>query len=151
MTPLINTLDMITKGWVKHEILFLQALTSKRLFNQGISLFISKYKQFVTTRAFISEFVKRFINKNANWHESYDIFAPSTNNALERFNLLIKQSYTNWNRLDFNEFLPMTHKIFDDYAHKPPSLMKKLYSADEMTDRKYFIKKISESDIFTTI
>jgi hypothetical protein len=45
-----------------------------------------------SVKVFIDQFFKLYMDRNNNWYESYDVFSPSTNNSLERFNLTIKQN-----------------------------------------------------------
>ena len=46
--------------------------------------------------------------------ESFDTFCPSTNNALERFNLTIKSKYVQWNRYSVIDFIKIIEKIILD-------------------------------------
>lgn len=109
------------------EIYFLQNITTRSLFDQGLKLFVMKYMNFNTTVKFIEHFKDKFIDNISGWFESYDIFNPSTNNGLERFNLTIKDKYVNWKQYDIKNFIIKCIEILNDsgktnltilYTHK---------------------------------
>lgn len=127
------------------EVKFLQSLTSKNLFDQGLFLFRQKYLQFNNTRPFIGEFFKRFVDSNSNWYESFDIFNPSTNNCLEGFNLTIKKSYFNWCRLEIVEFVETSFKIIENALLTPPHLGKILYESPERIHANWNFKLIKST------
>lgn len=87
------------------EIHFLQKIYDINLFKEGMVLFLNKWQQIENLSNFISEFKKLYVTSNNNWNEASYIFGPSTNNALERFNLTIKTRYTNYKIIDLLNFI----------------------------------------------
>ena len=67
-----------------------------------------------------------------NWYEPCDVFSPFTNNAIEIFNLLIKEKYTNWKRLHFSDFWTTCFEIRIDFSNKSASLDKIVYNKIEI-------------------
>lgn len=124
------------KNEAMQEIYFLQALTTKSLFEEGLELFKTKYSNFAQTREFIKIFEENYIVNNGNWFEAYDIWNPSTNNALERFNLLIKDKYTEWVRCDFPTFISKCLEIMIDFSLKVPRFDKMFYTAKDKSKTK---------------
>ncbi len=88
---LLKPLDVFSDE-IGSDIHFIQALSRIDLFKEGLRLFKNKWQLIIKTFDFIDSFFKLYVEKNSNWHESYDCFAPSTKNALEKFNLTIKTS-----------------------------------------------------------
>jgi hypothetical protein len=68
-------------------------------------LFFKKYEQFIDAEKFLIYFKKQWCDKNFLWYEGAATFYPSTNNAMERFNLRIKEEYFEWERLSMCESL----------------------------------------------
>lgn len=60
-------------------------------------------------------------DQNRNWYEGFAIYTPSTNNALESFNRLIKDEQTFRERLDLSHFrftiFAMVKQWLDQYVH----------------------------------
>ena len=136
---------------IKKEIIFLQGLTNRKLYEQGIELFKLKYSQFSVTRTFLSKFSKCFIEKNNNWQEPYDVFAPSTNNALERFNLLVKDKYFKWNRLNMTNFFDISFKILNDFGEVYPSFEKVFYTNEEVIEHQFNFTVIKQFNVIKLI
>lgn len=63
--------------------------------------------------------------------ESYDVFSPSTNNSLERFNLTIKDKYVPWRRLAIKEFVNVALNILTGMYNEKPVQDKMIYRDDE--------------------
>lgn len=76
------------------EMIFLQQLPSKELFDKGAELFFSKWSQIDSVNRVLSS-IKRsyFSGPFCNWYEAFDVFSPSTNSRFERFNRTIKRSF----------------------------------------------------------
>ena len=58
MRPVIDSLGEKLSNDIKKEIIFLQGLTNRKLYEQGIELFKLKYGQFSVTKTFLSKFFK---------------------------------------------------------------------------------------------
>lgn len=68
MNPVFSKIrDTTIRSNAMKEVHFLQALTSRDLFIQGVNLFRTKYIQFDSTRGFIGEFISKFFENNCNW------------------------------------------------------------------------------------
>ena len=97
LKPYTSFRDMLSD-----DIHFLQTLFHPTLFSQALELFERKWNK-------LTELIKTFsdhhIRHNQNWNEAADIFAPSTNNCLERFNRTIKTRYTKMNRSNILDFV----------------------------------------------
>ena len=119
------------KGPIYSEIRFLQSLTSSELFEKGVELFKRKYAQFSQTQLFLQEFSSKFLETNSNWNESYDVFSPSTNNALERFNYFIKDGYICWNKIGLKEFFEKASEILTNSLKETPNMQTMHYEVDE--------------------
>ncbi|RVD90521.1 putative Zinc finger protein [Tubulinosema ratisbonensis] len=149
----INGCNDIIKNEFKKEILSLQCFSSQKLFNQGIKLLLLKYSQFTSTKQFIEEFNKKYVGKNSNWYEAFDIWSPSTNNSLERFNLRIKESYINWEKMNFNDFFDISLQIISDCGEETPRIDKILYTSKEalLLDFEFLEYSLSETEILYLI
>lgn len=142
----ISKLLSIFKEDATEGIYFLQSLTSRELFEKGMSLFLKKYDSFRQTKSFCADFKTLYVDDNSTWYEAYDPHNPSTNNALERFNLTIKSKYLNWTKVDLAGFFEISCKILNDYSKMMPSLDKILYTKDELTAEGYSFTEIRNSN-----
>ena len=98
------------------DIFFLQLINTKRLFEKGWALLFEKWRQIRQTEECIIQLHQNYYLDNGNWYEGYAVHSPSTNNALERFNLTIKTRYTNWGRMTILEFIRLSVAAVEDYA-----------------------------------
>ena len=138
----IKSLESTVRNEFLSDLIFMQNLTDLRVFNKLKILLRKKYESLKYTSDFIEMFFNNYMCTNNNWYEAYDVFAPSTNNATERFNLLIKEKYTNWKRLNFNEFVTMSFEIMMDFSKKSFNLHKIVYDKSEMISGKIFNFKL---------
>lgn len=70
----------------------LQSSKSSKIFDQAADLFVAKWEK--KSETFMEYFKDEWLNKNRNWFEASGRLVPSTNNALESFNRLIKDEQT---------------------------------------------------------
>lgn len=84
------------------------------MFEKGVELFLNKWKP--THRAFCDYFQKVWLRKNFSRFERYQVLIPSTNNALESFNNVIKRKYTTRRRLNIVKFNGQVFKLFKDMS-----------------------------------
>ena len=87
------------------DIKFIQCLFYPELFKQGLRLFNAKWGQIDELCNFIENFNSNYVDNNSSWYEAIDLFAPSTNNCLERFNRTIKSRYTQMHSFDILGFI----------------------------------------------
>ena len=68
--------------------------------------------------------MQNFFQQCNTWYEGYSIFAPSTNNALERFNRTLKSAYMQSGRKSVTSFIKKCRRILNDeailQARRPP-------------------------------
>ena len=125
-----------------NEIHFLQSIFDQTLFNQGMMLFVSKWSQIDEVSEFIQIFTQRYLECNSNWNEAFDIFSPSTNNCLEKFNATIKSRYMKMLRLDILSFIKKACLITEEHNLATPVISKMVYNEPDM-------ESISDVALFT--
>lgn len=83
----------------------LQLSQSPEIFNRASNLFLKKYNKY---KSFCRYFSDVWLKDNPNWYEGCTpIPSPSTNNALESWNSLIKREKSFRNRYPMNQFLDL--------------------------------------------
>lgn len=88
-------LDDSRENWLqmKIDMTYIQLVSLKAAFLKAQKYFIKKWR--TKTEAAFCEYVQRiWFDRNSNWYEGVRHFTPSTNNALEAFNSVIKRDYT---------------------------------------------------------
>lgn len=80
----------------------LQLSRSPAIFETASKLFIDKWEK--VSKDLIQYFSDEWLVKNPNWYEGYAVGTPSTNNALEATNKVIKDEQTFRERLDLSHF-----------------------------------------------
>ena len=150
---------MIKEKDIRHKILSnidtIQLAQSKVIFDQLVKLFTEKYSN---QKDFIEFFKQQHVQKNYNWFEGASIKSPSTNNALEGTNAIIKSNYTHRDRLPLGRFFSMVIEMVSDWSsQRSPGQNKKIFrttvvpTLKEWTDAYHFSKygpNISEAVIF---
>jgi len=58
-------------------------------------------------KLFVDYFTKQWLDTLPGWYEGYAPGLPSTNNALEAKNRILKDEVTQYNRYDVGRFLPL--------------------------------------------
>jgi len=103
----------------------LQLSNSEHIFLKASNLFIDKWSH---QDAFIKYFKEEWLEKNQNWYEGAAKSAPSTNNALEASNRVIKDEHTLRERIPLNQFkilaMEMIQKWSLAYAYKLKAISK---------------------------
>jgi hypothetical protein len=85
----LKTLDETTSNALKKDIWFLQGLPTQIAFENGMQLFLDKWRTHSSAViAFIDYFQSNYVRKFPNWNEGYAPGFPSTNNAQESLNNL---------------------------------------------------------------
>lgn len=80
----------------------LQLARTPSEFDVASTLFVNKWK--LVSDDLMAYFSNEWLTRNRNWFEGFAKFAPSTNNALESFNRVIKDEHTLRERLDISRF-----------------------------------------------
>lgn len=102
---------------IKKDINLLQISSSSQMFDNAVLNFIKKWE--IDESQFCDYFKKTWTDQHKNWYEGFEHRVPSTNNALESFNGLIKQKYTLRERFVLKIFLfEMVEKISISFSVK---------------------------------
>lgn len=80
----------------------LQLSRSSEEFEQASNLFVEKWE--LVSEELVQYFTQEWLVQNRNWYEGYSKNTPSTNNALESYNRLIKDEQTLRERFDLSHF-----------------------------------------------
>lgn len=95
------------------DIYFLQVAATPADFETALNLFLKKHSK---EAGFVDYFKSEWVTKHPNWYEGILRNFPSTNNALESFNNVIKQHHTYREREKANEFCETLEKIVSDFS-----------------------------------
>lgn len=80
----------------------LQICKSSDIFDKAVNLFLDKWSRI--SQDLVQYFTNEWLVKNRYWYESFAHLTPSTNNALENRNKMIKDENTFRERLDLRQF-----------------------------------------------
>lgn len=91
------------------DVNILQSSESSEIFLKASELFKEKWlkKNDPHIAKFIEYFTKQWLETLPSWYEGYAPGLPSTNNALEAKNRVLKDEVTQYNRYDVGRFLPL--------------------------------------------
>lgn len=93
----------------------LQLARNPEDFDAASTLFMAKWR--VKYSKLIDDyFESEWLTKNRNWYEGFRIKTPSTNNALESFNNVIKNEHTMRERLDISQFRVVLFKMIEQWS-----------------------------------
>lgn len=92
-----------SKQLIVDDIRKLQLSQNRTEFEMCSKLFIEKWKGLEPN--FVDYFKREWLGSHCNWYEGAADYTPSTNNALESHNAIIKRLITFRRRLPLNEFL----------------------------------------------
>lgn len=125
------------KGAIIADILKMQLAPNKPIFKMMADLFVKKWM--VVEPNFTNYFQKEWLGVHCNWFEGAADYVPSTNNAQESHNGVIKRKITLRRRLPMNQFVAtmkeMTSDISKQFAkgeralHSEPTIQKATYEA----------------------
>lgn len=101
----------------------LQVAKSAEIFKTALKLFIEKWR--AESEDMIKYFESEWVNKHPNWFEAFAKLIPSTNNALESHNRIIKDEHTIRELMDLGAFRFALFEMVKDWANKYPSGRKK--------------------------
>lgn len=113
-----NAKNMMDKGKVLRllcDIDQIQLMDTEKLFLKAINLFFEKWQK---EKRFCEYFKMEWINKNKNWYEGARLLTPSTNNALESTNRVLKAENTLRERLPLCRFKILIMEIILKYSLK---------------------------------
>lgn len=102
------------KKLIKDDIDLLQQAPDQRTFAFMTELFCAKWQSIESK--FIKYFQKQWLGNHCNWFEGAAIYTPSTNNAQEAVNGVIKRKITLRKRLPMNQFMTSMANLISDYS-----------------------------------
>ena len=107
-TQYYQKIDLLVEKSMRHEIIdeidALQLSSSKEVFDKALPLFVKKWLQKKQTE-FVAYMKLQWFTTHQYWKEGVAHHTPSTNNALESFNLVIKKKKNFVNDYHFLDFL----------------------------------------------
>lgn len=92
----------------------LQLSNSQEVFKRASELFIEKWEE--VSNDLMEYFVQEWLNQHPNWYEGFATKIPSTNNALESFNNVIKTEQTLRERFDLSQFRVVLFKMISQWS-----------------------------------
>lgn len=100
------------------DITFLQLISNVAKFEKARSLFLTKWAD---ESEFIEYFTDEWIRKNPNWYEGVKTCVPSTTNALEATNRVLKDDVTGRERLSVGQFISVIADMIGRYSRRSTS------------------------------
>lgn len=117
--------DKRTQIAILSDVDTLQLSQNPDVFNRASKLFIQKYQKH---KEFVSYFNDEWLVQHRNWYEGCTpIPSPSTNNALESWNSLIKKEKSYRNRFPLNQFLNLFSEWHLQWSQEYTSGMKQVF------------------------
>ena len=107
--------DTAMKKECLKDISALQLAENTEQFQQASAAMLVKWEREWPDSEFPAYFRRQWLAKNSSWYEGYDEDSPSTNNALESLNSVIK-SYTLRERLPVGQFLNTCDKMLREWS-----------------------------------
>lgn len=98
------------------DVKLLQQAPDKIVFSLMTKMFCAKWEHIETD--FIQYFEKQWLGTHKNWYEGAAIYTPSTNNAQEAVNGIIKRKVTLRKRLPMNQFMASMTKLIREYSEE---------------------------------
>lgn len=111
--------DKETQKEIMEDIEMLQLSSSKDIFDTATSLFFKKWTKMQKNQSvldFMSYFEKEWIDSNNGWYEGVEFYVPSTNNALEATNKVVKDDGTYRERHVLSRFLVIASDIVKNWS-----------------------------------
>ena len=137
MKKIESMVDKLEQQDLVDDIETLQLAQNERIFTKASKLFIKKWIK--TQPNFIEYFQTEWLTSRKGWHEGVRHLTPSTNNALEATNRVIKAENTLRERLPLSRFKVLAFEIVE-----------KLSKSYERGLRKYNNKQTISLDLWTS-
>lgn len=106
------------KALILDDVRKMQLAPNRNIFAMMTNLFIKKWQ--IIEPNFVAYFKKEWLGVHVNWFEGAADYTPSTNNALESHNAVIKRKITFRRKLPLQEFLnamlTMTNDVSKQFA-----------------------------------
>lgn len=97
------------------DIAFIQTIATIQEFELARTLFVEKW---ASKTEFIAYFTREWVEKNANWFEGVVQHIPSTNNALEATNRVLKDDITKRERVALSVFISLMVDLIGRYSRR---------------------------------
>lgn len=110
-----------TKDAILSDLTFLQLIATVSYFETALDLFLKKWEN---EADFVAYFKEEWINQNPNWYEGAMQNVPSTNNALEATNRVLKDDVTGRERLSIGEFISVLADMISRYSRRSTTDLK---------------------------
>jgi len=117
MKKIDSLVDKSLKKEICDDIDTLQLAPSNEVFGKALPLFIKKWRQ-KRQNEFIEYMKLQWFTTHQNWFEGTAQRVPSTNNALESFNLVYKREQTFRERLPLSRFLELMKKSVEGWSNE---------------------------------
>lgn len=114
------------KQLILDDIRKIQLAPNKKTFSMMTKLFCEKWV--LVEPDFTNYFEKQWLGVHCNWYEGAANYTPSTNNALESHNAVIKRSITLRKRLPLNQFLTSISALLTEISKQFSSGQREIIS-----------------------
>lgn len=124
--------DNLKQSQFLNDLQKLQLAKTDKAFDVAVGLFMDKWR--AESAELTQYFRMEWVDQNRFWYEGFAKLMPSTNNALESFNRLIKDEQTLRERMDLGKFRMALYKMTKEWSIKYISSVKTVYlDAPELT------------------
>lgn len=120
------------KSLIIDDIRKMQLAPNRKVFDYMAMLFCDKWSPLEFN--FVQYFKQQWLGSHSNWFEGAAEYTPSTNNALESHNAVIKRKITFRKRLPLNQFLKAMQEMTEDIS-------KQLSNEERIIEEEPTIKK----------
>lgn len=97
------------------DLEILQVAKTQEIFNKALVLFMNKWRE--ESDGLIDYFDNVWVRQNPNWYEAFAKLTPSTNNAMESNNRLIKDEHTIRERMDLGKFRVVLFSMIETWSN----------------------------------
>lgn len=117
--------DSVKQAQFLYDLQKLQLAKSDEVFDVAVILFMDKWR--IESDALIQYFKTEWVDQNRFWYEGCANLIPSTNNAMESFNRLIKDEQTLRERMDLGKFRVALYKMTNEWSTRYVSSVKTVH------------------------
>lgn len=107
--------NKVLRDNILNDVDSLHSITDENIFDAASEAFLQKYKDQIE---FVTYFRAQWLIQNRNWFLGAAPNSPSTNNALESFNRVIKDSNTLRERFPLSRFLVVAKEMVNQWSNK---------------------------------
>ncbi|KAL0902493.1 hypothetical protein ABMA27_000347 [Loxostege sticticalis] len=107
--------NKVLRDNILNDVDALHSITDANIFDAASEAFVQKYEDEIE---FVTYFRAQWLLQNRNWFLGAAPNSPSTNNALESFNRVIKDSNTLRERFPLSRFLVVAKEMVNQWSNK---------------------------------